>query len=193
MFRGRRLPMFALAAGLLGLIVLLATLQYRWLGQISAAERARMGALLRDNASGFAEDFDRELNRAYLMFQVVPVPVGDNAAAQIASRYDRWMATSQYPRLVQDVYLASAGASGIALQRFNLSTRVLEPAAWPAALAPVRQRIGSLGARTLARGEPALLHGPVQAIWSDVPALVVSAPLVLVDRPGTVARDVVPA
>ena len=42
MSRAFRLPMFVLAGGLLGLIVLLATLQYRWLGQISEAERARM-------------------------------------------------------------------------------------------------------------------------------------------------------
>ena len=60
-----RLPMLASAVALLGLIALLATLQYRWLGQISAAERDRMAATLRTRASGFAEDFDRELNRAY--------------------------------------------------------------------------------------------------------------------------------
>ena len=38
--------MFVVAAALLGLIVLLATLQYRWLGQVSAAERERMKANL---------------------------------------------------------------------------------------------------------------------------------------------------
>jgi Tfp pilus assembly protein PilV len=34
--------MFVVAVGLLGLLALLATLQYKWLGRISDAERDRM-------------------------------------------------------------------------------------------------------------------------------------------------------
>ena len=65
--------MFVVAAALLGLIVLLATLQYRWLGRISDAERERMKATLNTRASAFAQDFDSELTRAYLLFQVEPL------------------------------------------------------------------------------------------------------------------------
>ena len=43
--------MFVVAAALLGLIALLATLQYRWLGQISDAERERMTATLSARAT----------------------------------------------------------------------------------------------------------------------------------------------
>src|SRR6266446_1722130 len=100
MSRRVRLPMIALAGGLLGLIALLATLQYRWLGQISEAERDRMIATLGNNAAGFAEDFDRELNRAYLLFQIGPSPATDNVAAQIGARYDWWRANARFPRLI---------------------------------------------------------------------------------------------
>src|SRR5689334_19302805 len=99
MSRAVRLPMFVLAAGLLGLIVLLATLQYRWLGQISEAERARMSATLGASASAFAEDFDRELNRAYLLFQMAPASSDGGVAGQVAARVDRWQATARFPRL----------------------------------------------------------------------------------------------
>ena len=78
--------MFVVAAGLLGLIVVLATLQYRWLGQISEAERDRMSATLRTNASSFAEDFDRELNRAYLLFQVAPIGPDESAPKRVTAR-----------------------------------------------------------------------------------------------------------
>ena len=53
MRRDFRAPMFAIAGALLGLILLLATLQYRWLGQISGAERDRMTAILNTRAPAF--------------------------------------------------------------------------------------------------------------------------------------------
>src|SRR5436190_6413008 len=182
MVRRRGLPMFALAGGLLGLIVLLATLQYRWLGQISAAERTRMSAMLHDNAAAFAEDFDRELNRAYLMFQAVPAAASDDLSAQVAARYDRWVATSRYPHVVGDIYLAVPSAAGVTLQRFNPSSRFLEPGEWPRALAAIRSRIAGAEGRAPGRGGALLPHAPVQPLWPEVPALVVSAPLMLVDR-----------
>src|SRR5438067_1980917 len=46
MRRGFRPPLALFAAALLGLIALLATLQYQWLGRISDAERERMPALV---------------------------------------------------------------------------------------------------------------------------------------------------
>jgi signal transduction histidine kinase len=186
----RRLPMFVLAASLFGLIVLLATLQYRWLGQISTAERTRIRALLRDNASAFAEDFDRELNRAYLMFQVVPVATDENLASQVGARYDRWMATSQHPRLVHDVYLSAPGESEVSLRRFNTSTRLLEPAAWPAALGAVHARLANPELRQTDKNM--LMHSPVQTLWPDAPALVVAAPMLFVNRASAEGRDLAP-
>ena len=59
--RAYKVPMFAIAGALLGLILLLATLQYKWLGQISGAERERMTANLNTRAAAFGVDFDREL------------------------------------------------------------------------------------------------------------------------------------
>ena len=66
---GFRPPLLVLAVALLGLILLLATLQYVWLGRISEAERERLRATLNRRTSEFAQDFDRELTRAYLLFQ----------------------------------------------------------------------------------------------------------------------------
>ena len=69
MWRRFRPPLAVVAVALLGLIVLLAVLQYRWLGQISEAERAQRRATLAAGALEFAQDFDREVTRAYLLFQ----------------------------------------------------------------------------------------------------------------------------
>ncbi len=181
--------MFALAGGLLGLIVLLATLQYRWLGQISQAERERMSATLGASASAFAEDFDRELNRAYLLFQLAPVSDAGDTAAQVAARYDRWQATSRFPRLVKDVYLTTRGTPGATLRRFNPSTRFIEPAEWPAALDGVRAQIAESESRSSDASPPTIVRNAVPTIWAEAPALVVAAPLLFVNRPAAGAHD----
>jgi signal transduction histidine kinase len=180
-----RVPMFAIAATLLGLIALLATLQYKWLGQISAAERERMAATLRVRAGAFGEDFDRELNRAYLLFQMTPAPADDSAPAQVGARYDRWQATARFPRMIKEIYLASAG-EGQPLRRFNPATRFVEPAEWPGSLASVRAQLA--GATELSPPASKMFMRPlVQPVWADVPALVVPMPIVFVShlpRPG---------
>ena len=48
-------------AALAVLVVTLAVLQYRWLGQVSDAERERMKTTLMQRADAFARDFDREV------------------------------------------------------------------------------------------------------------------------------------
>src|SRR5215203_1197419 len=107
-----RVPMFAIAGALLGLILLLATLQYRWLGQISGAERERMTTNLNTRAAAFAQDFDREITRAYLLFQMDPTQPAVSPAAGLVARYDRWQATARFPRMIKDVYLVSPPAGG---------------------------------------------------------------------------------
>ena len=84
--------MGVIAGALLGLIALLATLQYRWLGQISGAERDRMTATLNTRATAFGQDLDREMTRAYLLFQLAAVP----DIVELGNRFDRWQATARF-------------------------------------------------------------------------------------------------
>ena len=171
--------MFAVAAGLLGLIVLLATLQYRWLGQVSAAERERMKASLAGRATGFAQDFDREITRAYLTFQLDPAGDASNLAAHIGERFDRWQATSRYPRLVKEAYIVPRGG-GPGLQRFNPATRFVEPSAWPEALEPIRAQISTPTAIG-APGTTVVVRTTPPALWESIPAIVVAAPVVILN------------
>jgi len=189
MRRHFRLPMAVIAGALLGLIALLATLQYRWLGQISGAERDRMKATLNTRATAFAQDVDRELTRAYLLFQLEPVPPDRSSASSVAARADRWQATARFPRMIKDVYLvdAEAGAEASPLQRYNPATRFIEPAAWPAALADVKAAVQHAAAPVPAPPPPSgnqafVLRAPVPAMWSSIPAIVIPAPMLMVNH-----------
>jgi len=181
--------MVVVAVALLGLIALLATLQYQWLGRISDAEREHMRATLNTSASGFAKDFDGELTRAYLLFQMEPQADG-SLDSRMALRFDRWQATARYPRLIKDVYNVGVDARG-GLQKLNLVTRTLDPVPWPAVLEPVRQALAAMpepspGAALVVRQ----MAGP---IWESVPALLIPTPrFFLNQQPGHAQVRVTP-
>src|ERR1051326_2112043 len=69
MLKQRPSLMLLLVTALLVLLPLLAVLQYRWLGEVSAGERERMQAFLKTSAERFCSDFDRELTNAYVQLQ----------------------------------------------------------------------------------------------------------------------------
>jgi two-component system sensor histidine kinase SenX3 len=187
MRRGFRVPMFAIAGALFGLILLLATLQYRWMGQISGAERERMTANLNTRATAFAQDFDRELTRAYLLFQLDPMRPDTNAATGLVARYDRWQATARFPRMIKDVYLVASAEAGGELgppQHFNPATRFLEPADWPASLSQIRTALsrrmppvsGNASTPTI------VMRSMIATVWPSVPALVIPTPVLMLSH-----------
>ena len=113
---------------LLGLLGLLATLQYRWLGQISDGERERLQKLVQSDTLRFAEDFNREIQNAYFNFQI-------NADVWRAKNWDAfnkplafWRAKTAYPDLIRDFYFAENGSEN--LLRFNRENGAFEAAEW---------------------------------------------------------------
>jgi two-component system sensor histidine kinase SenX3 len=183
--------MFVLAATLLGLIALLATLQYRWLGQISAAERERMRVNLTTRTDAFAMDVDRELTRAYLTYQLDPMQDDAALASRLAARHERWQGTARYPRLVKDVFVATRqpGESAV-LQRFNPATGFVEPAEWPEAFQPIRSQIDAPVPEPANTGN-VVVRTAVAPLWEKVPAIVALSPIVYISTseaaPHTVA------
>ena len=185
--------MFAVAAALLGLILLLATLQYRWLGRISDAERDSRRSTLTARAAAFASDFDRELTLAYMLFQIDPAldpaAAGDSLATRFGIRYDRWQASARYPKLVREYFVASRGDGGEGqLQRFNPAMRTIEPAEWPSSLTELRDRFArdSAGASDPPRRDrrgTLVVRTVASPLWEDVPALVIPMPMLFFGPP----------
>ena len=174
----RRTPWQLLAAAvLLVLLAILATLQYRWLGEVSEAERERMRASLRTRATELAQEFDAELTRAYVAFHVGSDQLDADAAATLADAYTRWQAGAKIPTLVSAVYMADGRMLDSAeLRRLDPAARTLTPIEWPrelsAALARTHQAL------------PQVVGGPptappmlfADAIDSRTPALLIAVP-----------------
>jgi signal transduction histidine kinase/type II secretory pathway pseudopilin PulG len=201
MWRRFQPPLALVGLALLGLLAVLAALQYRWLGQISDADRAQRRATLAAGAQEFAQDFDREINRAYLLFQGEPRTIekmsgplnssepesDEQLTARFAARYDHWQANSRFPRILKDLYAFTQQEDGNAvLRRFDPVRRTLDPAEWPSSMANWRDRLAAVTGKETnhdgGRGAVVIRRIP-PAIWEEIPALVVPAPIMFVTAP----------
>ena len=172
----RRLPWpLLIAAVLLVLLATLATLQYRWLGEVSAAERERMRAGLRTRTSDFTKEFDGELTRTYVAFHVDNEQIESDPASALADAYARWRASSAIPDLVTGVYLAEGQTFQTAqIRRLDPDRRALDPVEWPPALAASMTRVHQFVPQVTGAPPPFLMGA--DAIDSRTPALVIAVP-----------------
>ena len=114
---------------LLGLLILLAGLQYHWLGRISEGEREHMQKRLQTDTERFAEDFNREIQNAYFNFQIS----GENWKIknwnQFNECYDFWRSKTAYPALIKDFYFIQNAQNAEPLH-YNTGKRGFEEEQW---------------------------------------------------------------
>lgn len=128
-----------LSCALLVLLPALAVLQYRWVGQVSAAERERMQRNLRVAAFQFREAFDGELGRAFVSLQVGPNTARDGASERYSDRYDTWLNTAAHPRIVNNIFLVDADDHrALRVRRWNADAHTFDATPWPVVLGSLR-------------------------------------------------------
>lgn len=178
-----------LAGVLAALLLALASLQWRWLGQISTDERDRMQTSLRTQVVQFTQEFDRELTRAYFWLQADRgASPGVTAAVDSVGHFQRWYSSSPHPDLVRQIFVVAVADDGRGAPTFEVSTydrgrEVLVPA--PAPPAVVTAAVARLRAATEINAD----KGPGQPAFSsplvpEGPALVISRPPVPIVQPG---------
>jgi signal transduction histidine kinase len=150
----------ALIAVVLLLVPAMAWLQYRWVGQVSEAERERMQRTLRTAAAQFATAFDSELARVVVGLQVEGAVVRDGNWPSYAERYTTWTERTSDPKLLGEVLLVDAvpdeagrrrhraaearnvdrvvRPEQLRVRRWSSDLRTFEPAAWTDELEPFR-------------------------------------------------------
>lgn len=136
---------YDLAPVLLGaLLVVLATLQYRWTGELGRAEEDQLRASLNRAAAGIAADFDRELGRLFFHFLQMPAPDATDVEASLAERVTSWRAQPPYPEMLRQVLIVEHSPDGpLVLHGFDEATHDWRAVEWPAELAGLRREIES--------------------------------------------------
>jgi signal transduction histidine kinase len=129
-----------IVAVVLGLLTLFLGLQYRWLTEVSRAERERMQKRVETDTGRFAEDFNREMQAAYYNFQTESRIWKNSEWDEFNQRYDFWKERTAYPELIREIYFVSKSADTRPL-RYDPAKRGFDPADTNAALDEVRVRL----------------------------------------------------
>jgi len=131
------------------LITVISVLQYRSLGQLGEAERARLRAGMQSSTTGFARELDRELSRLIAAFGRL-----DARQSSLEESLLRWKTTAAFPLLLKTVSSATSEEC--------LSGPCPE---W------LQGRVGELQVGELAKGS-----GPAhtELVFEDVPALAIA-------------------
>jgi len=153
----------ALVVLVLLLVPALAWLQYRWVGQVSEAERERMQRTLRTSAGQFVTAFDAELSRAASGLQLEGASLRQQNWTADAQRYTSWVERGGDERLIRDVLLVDllpgrpsppASPEDLRLRRWNGDRRAFEDAEWAPDLAAARPAfLDHFGEFPLPRGQ----------------------------------------
>ncbi|MGH9160302.1 MAG: sensor histidine kinase [Vicinamibacteraceae bacterium] len=177
-----------LALVLAGLLGLLATLQWQWLGQISAAERGRMHHTLRRQANEFAEDFDREITRAYFWFQMEHVwfqvdrlAGRSTRAAAPAKLYEGWFRTSPYPGLIKTIYQVTRDSAdnlhSLRLARYDRQDATfVSLETWPRELEALQARLSAAALLEPPGDDVNDRAGRTGHVVPSIPAIVIPRP-----------------
>src|SRR5262249_24334154 len=168
--------MIVFVGALVALLPLLAVLQYRWLGEVSRAERERMQASLKTAAAGFTRDFDGEVTRSYMTFQMDARTLHARDWQNYARQYDQWSQTAPHPQLADAVYLVQPDDGGLLrISRFDRASVPFARGAGPASLGDVKSSLEeTLRAERLPGG--VVYRSSSNMIDDQAPALVIPIP-----------------
>lgn len=108
---------------LLGLLILLGSLQYVWLSEIGENQRENMQNRLNRDVRDFASAFNSEIRWAYYSFQIDPTDWLKRDWTVFNQRYDGWKKQANFPDLVQDIYFVGKDSAPL---RYNPALHAFE-------------------------------------------------------------------
>jgi signal transduction histidine kinase len=188
----RRPPVLTLlVAGMLVLLPVLAVLQFRWLGQLSDAERERLQRNLRATTADITTTLNLELARIMVGLQVDGGTLREEAWDRYAERYAAWSAASLDADVVHDILLVDAEGrrqtDPVRVRRWDAPSHTFVHAEWPDGLASLAARIADERRAFAAKAEGPVLR-PSEVLTADGSTLVLPvtpiAPLLPDGAPG---------
>ena len=154
-------------------VSVLAVYQYRWTGEISRTEQARLRNSLATSVRNFDQEFSYDFQQLCESFELDPEAEPSAIESRVAHQQASWTRTSTHAELVKDLYIWKTGGSNPAgLESFSPADNRFHNAIWP-------RELESLHRYLTARAE--LVSAPIDdreavyfpwTFFGDAPALV---------------------
>ncbi len=135
------------------LALALGILQYRWIGEISRAERQRLKSTLEASLSRVSRDFNAEVSS--VCSRLTPATDGRTPSeTEYVAQYERWRRAASHLAMVQTIAVASPAADSLQLKMLDPKRAAFTIVDWPREWLPLRQRL--LARLASGRGGPLL-------------------------------------
>ena len=160
-------------SALVGILLVLAVLQYQWIGQFSSAERERMQERLRATVSQFRQQFNEPLFRMAASFEMEPPSVRERDWNRFIDLYKEWTEHETHAGLVADLYVWDVKLEEEhSLLRLDRRAEKLRVAPWPVDFASIKNRFSMpLRRRRGPRGGPEMRPPFSWIVLPEIPAL----------------------
>jgi signal transduction histidine kinase len=150
---------------LIALSVILGILQYRWIGEVSVADRDRMRTSLQSSLQRLSQEFNAEITAAASSLLPSNVPSDPQGRADAyAARYAHWRETSRHTGMFRRIAMVAPDHDSLSLSMLQPDSGVFAPGAWPDSWTAARQ---FLSERLLREG-PGFRRGAPSGIEEDV-------------------------
>ncbi|MCS7314816.1 MAG: HAMP domain-containing sensor histidine kinase [Bryobacterales bacterium] len=169
--RDRSTTSFLVMGAAAGLLVVLAFLQYQWIGQLGEAERERLRIHLRAALFRFTQEFNAEVARIpAIFFAARPMPP-EREFDEMIERWQAWKQSAPHPELLRAFYVTRGGEDGAEeLYACRADGSGFERVEWPEKLRGLRARLEMRG------GERSRGMFPGPRAWLDEESGVLVAP-----------------
>lgn len=163
---------FWILGALLLALCVLAIVQYRWIGRLAEAQRQREKANLSASLSNLESDFDIEITRVFVSFQV------PFANSDYAERYKEWLQHAPYPSLIRGVYITEAAPKGLLTKAAIPGEPVVPFTEWQSGLPALGSSFAGVAVTApqpdSVVGTQAFLQGPGSAaLWVHSPVVTI--------------------
>lgn len=119
--------------------LVLAVVQYRWIGEVAEAERDRLRASLRTSLTRLSQDFSNEVTAAAAAVMPEPGGTTDDVLGEYAARYKNLRENGHFGGVFRTVAVAVPARNGVQLFRFENDGFV--PSPWPDNWAELRKEL----------------------------------------------------
>ena len=120
---------------MIAVVSVLAAYQYRWTGEISRTEQARLKNSLATSVRSFEQEFSYDFQQLCEIFELDPEAEPAAMEGRVARQYAAWTRTSPHVEFVKGLYIWKTGsAHETGVETFLPEANRFQTASWPADL-----------------------------------------------------------